>query len=463
MSALDQLIVDLFRIGAIHFTTDPDAYFTLKSGQKSPIYVDIRKTFGHPKLLKQICEHLWEQVKDPDDIDLIAGVAYGALPIASWLSIEHEKPLIFKRKEKKKHGIASEIDGQWEFRDTCVVFEDVITTGQSTQDLINSLESNGIQVVQVITFLNRKTSDEQKANLLNFSSVVDLKSIFEILLGHRMIDGFMYRFLVDNISGRQEQTKVSEAIAIPKEKPIHPFRKKLKDIINEKQTNLILSADLTSYQKVLDIAKTLGPYICGVKIHIDLLGNFHDKQELIHFVKSLKQIAMRHCFIIIEDRKFSDIGHTVSKQFQNGFFEINKWADAITVHSVGGPGVLESIRKVNPEMGVIIVAEMSSQGNLIDRNYTQKTIEMAAENSDLVIGLVLQHVEHYNIPKNLLIFTPGISINRETDEFDQTYSTPAKKMQAGTDLLIVGRDLYESKQPIAVAERYQNIFRHRTR
>ena len=109
------------------------------------------------------------------------------------------------------------------------------------------------------------------------------------------------------------------------------FSKHLLSIIIKKQSNIILSLDFTQSHQILNIARIIAPYICGIKLHVDIITDF--TQE---FITELSYLSREKHFIIIEDRKFADIGNTVDKQLQNTHYNILKWADAVTVHSIPG-------------------------------------------------------------------------------------------------------------------------------
>uniref|UniRef100_A0A1B0GBC6 orotidine-5'-phosphate decarboxylase n=1 Tax=Glossina morsitans morsitans TaxID=37546 RepID=A0A1B0GBC6_GLOMM len=62
--------------------------------------------------------------------------------------------------------------------------------------------------------------------------------------------------------------------------------------------------------------------MCLLKTHVDVLEDFNNE-----FIETLLAIAERHKFLIMEDRKFADIGNTVSLQCGKGLYEIARWAD----------------------------------------------------------------------------------------------------------------------------------------
>ena len=75
-------------------------------------------------------------------------------------------------------------------------------------------------------------------------------------------------------------------------------------------------------------------------------------------------------------RKYADIGHTVQLQYREGRGDLAEgWAELVTAHPLPGVGVVEGLRGVMGEgRGCVLVAEMSSAGNLATGEYTKGTL-----------------------------------------------------------------------------------------
>src|SRR3989338_6838640 len=114
MSTHKNLISSLYQIGAIQL-----GEFKLKSGQTSSIYINLRKIISYPDLLRQMADAMWDQIKDCE-FELICGVPYTALPIATCISLAHNIPMVMRRKEKKDYGTKQIIEGEFKRGQRCL-------------------------------------------------------------------------------------------------------------------------------------------------------------------------------------------------------------------------------------------------------------------------------------------------------------------------------------------------------
>ena len=97
-------------------------HFILKNGQTSDYYVDLKSVISYPNLVKNIGDRLYELL---DDFDIICGIPYGALPIASYISTTYNKPLIYVRDKVKTYGTELLIEGRYKKEDRCAIIDDV--------------------------------------------------------------------------------------------------------------------------------------------------------------------------------------------------------------------------------------------------------------------------------------------------------------------------------------------------
>lgn len=227
--------------------------------------------------------------------------------------------------------------------------------------------------------------------------------------------------------------------------------KKLLLLMEHKKTNLALSADITRKDEFIKLVKEIGPFICVLKTHIDIVEDFDSE-----LISTLTELAKQYQFLIFEDRKFADIGNTVKLQYAHGIYHIAEWADIINAHSLPGPGLIEGLKQIGLPKGraLLLLAEMSSTQNLITSNYTSQTIELAKAHRDFVIGFIAQH--RLVDQPDFLYFMPGVSSSAANDTLGQSYLSPEKAiLDHGADIIIIGRDIYKSDNPANQAQLLQ--------
>lgn len=430
METKKEFFLECYKLGIIKF-----GRFTLKSGIESPFYVDLRPLASDPKILKLLANYLLEMLP-LDNFDLICGVPYAALPMATAMSLESYLPLIIKRKEAKEYGTKKLIEGIFNKGQNCLLVEDVITSGKSLKETIAEIENEGIQVSDIVVVLDRQQGGKEilENKGYNVHALFTISEVCTILYdeGHLndddvarindFLDGNVVKFDEGKRLSYQEKLEICD----------HSVGQKILQIAIEKNSNLIASADVTTTQELLEMAEMVGPHIVALKTHIDIISDFDPDKTIL----PLKDLARKYNFLLMEDRKFADIGNTQELQYTFGVFRISNWADFVTAQVIAGYDSLDCFRNV----GVVAILSMSSTGTLTDLQYREQAANIAVSHPN-VFGGVAQN----KIPNELLLFTPGISLSDSGDGKGQQYNTPEhvfRKLQ--TDFMIVGRGIYKS-------------------
>jgi uridine monophosphate synthetase len=180
----ERLILDLHTIGAIKF-----GGFKLKSGIISPYYFDLRLLVSYPYLLELVSDVFWEKLRILN-FDVLVGVPYTAMPIATAIGLKHTQNMIFVRKEVKGYGTKKMIEGDYHKGQKAVVIDDVITNGESKLETISPLEKEGLVIEDIVVLIDRGQGGPQLLSKHGYKchSIFTLEDIFKILLKFKRVD-----------------------------------------------------------------------------------------------------------------------------------------------------------------------------------------------------------------------------------------------------------------------------------
>ena len=183
LGSKEKLTLALHELGCIRFGA-----FTLVSGKRSPIYLDLRLLVSRPQLLRSVAE-AYAVILRKLHFERLAAIPYAALPIGTAVSLEMKVPLVYPRKEIKGHGTQKAIEGHFEEGDRVVVLDDLITTGGSKLAAIAPLEEAGLKVEDVVVLVDREQggAEDLAEHGYRLHAVLRLKQMLEILAEHRRI------------------------------------------------------------------------------------------------------------------------------------------------------------------------------------------------------------------------------------------------------------------------------------
>lgn len=146
-------------------------------------------------------------------------------------------------------------------------------------------------------------------------------------------------------------------------------------------------------------------------------------------------------------------GNTVSLQYSSGVHKIASWSHITNAHLVPGPGIITGLAEVGQPLGrgLLLLAEMSSKGNLAGGEYGQKCVQAARDDTTgFTCGFIAMDRIDEKVAlqpgqdhKDFLVLTPGVGLDAKGDGKGQQYRTPDEVIrQSGCDVIIVGRGIY---------------------
>ncbi len=397
--------------------------FTLSSGQKSNIYIDMRHSLKKPQLFSSLANEVSKIIKNLGG-KCVCGVPDGGVPLASAVALLSQIPLLVARKEEKKHGMGGQFFGGSENEDEIILIDDVVSTGGSVVKAVNLLRENGYKVSKAIVLVDRLMGGAESLKKIN----VDLFTVTNV----DKIEKSLFE--------SKNETKLLECKNLA--------GKRLIECSKRKKSKIIFSADIVNSSDLLNTLDNIGKNICCAKLHSDSVIDFN--QDTIN---SLLGLSKKHDFLLMEDRKLADIGSTMEKQLHYGNNQILKWADLITVHGLpGSESILYLSQIIGKDKGLVLIGQMSSSNNMFNGLYTQTLINLVYNHSEIFGGIVCQE-RLLSLPIPHLC--PGIKLTEKSDNKGQKYRTPKEAFESGIDFLIIGRDIYQSENIEETAKEYQ--------
>ncbi|BGI51157.1 MAG: orotidine-5'-phosphate decarboxylase [Arsenophonus endosymbiont of Ceratovacuna japonica] len=229
-------------------------------------------------------------------------------------------------------------------------------------------------------------------------------------------------------------------------------------------SQIIIALDYYDKSKALFFIDKINPYICRLKIGIQMFTLYGSK-----FIKTLHNRG----FQIFLDLKFYDIPNTVA-QAVKAAADIGVWM--VNIHAYGGIRMMMAAKEALVEYGkdaplLIAVTVLTSmeQNDLYQigikqslSNHVLYLAKLAKEcNLDGVVCSAHDALKlKYIYGKNFLIITPGIRINNINESHDQRrIMTPEQAINSNVDYIVIGRPITHSVDPISTLSQINNLIK----
>ena len=200
-----EILIDL---KCINFS--PKKQFKLTSGKKSPVYCDCRRIISFPEEREKLIDFGISKLKEKPKCKKISNIAGGesaGIPFAAFIAQKLNLPMTYIRKEKKKFGKNSQIEGLLNQKDNVLLAEDLMTDGGSKLIFLDAIEKLGANVRGIFVIFNYgiikdyylfKKKKIDVISLTNWSHVLNVASRKKILKNNevKIVESFLEKMKV---------------------------------------------------------------------------------------------------------------------------------------------------------------------------------------------------------------------------------------------------------------------------
>jgi uridine monophosphate synthetase len=185
--------------------------YILRSGKKSPYYVDLRQTISDPISMDWISNSLARIVINEigeSKTDKILGVPTAGVPFATIISQKLAKPMLYYRRERKEHGVRKKIEGDMQRNERIVMVDDLITTGQSVIDAANAARDQGGVVHELVVLLDREQGGKEnlRAQRIEPHVLFNISEAFEWMREVELLDEEHHNVITEYMEAEKTPT-----------------------------------------------------------------------------------------------------------------------------------------------------------------------------------------------------------------------------------------------------------------
>tara|TARA_Y100000766_G_C18843161_1_gene574277 strand:+ start:421 stop:1083 length:663 start_codon:yes stop_codon:yes gene_type:complete len=177
--------------------------FQLTSGRRSIVYCDCRKIISYTAEREKLINFALKKIKSDKTLNSLTNIAGGesaGIPYASLLAQKLKLPLSYIRKERKKFGKKSQIEGNLKANDNVLIVEDLITDGKSKYNFIDAVEKVNGRIKAIFVIFNygiNRDFLEYKGKKIKIISLAKWEDVLNILISKRIFSKKEIKLIID--------------------------------------------------------------------------------------------------------------------------------------------------------------------------------------------------------------------------------------------------------------------------
>lgn len=172
--------------------------FTLVSGIKTPIYVNLRILPSYPESMATVAEELSKVVKKLKP-DVVAGAETAGIPLSTAISLKTKIPMIYVRKRPKGYGMNQLMEGELKKGQRVVLVDDMATNAFSKIKFVDGIKQAGGIVEDVVIVLDREQGGVEALAKggIRLHSLITLKELLSYMKENNLVDEIKYNEIMN--------------------------------------------------------------------------------------------------------------------------------------------------------------------------------------------------------------------------------------------------------------------------
>ena len=197
----------LWKLGAVQF-----GKFTLgRTTVDSPVYVNLRLLISHPTALWRAAHIILDEIQALQQMlnpqvhpfDLVAGVPFGGLHVATAFSLTAKVPMIYLH--PRLDDLGKDVEGIYHPNQTALIMDDLLAGGGSILETAIQLGEAGLIVQDAVVLLDRQQGGQERLRQqgINLVSLLTLEVLMNHLMSSGKISEDWYRKTMDFLQTHQ--------------------------------------------------------------------------------------------------------------------------------------------------------------------------------------------------------------------------------------------------------------------
>ncbi|MEX1995504.1 MAG: hypothetical protein WD887_01880 [Candidatus Saccharimonadales bacterium] len=222
ISSPEALAVSLHDRGSIKFAPSEEEFWTLKSGRKSPVYVNLRGitsfstgigSSSEPEVRELVVSSYVELLGQREEAyDHILGIPHAMTCLAGMVAYVKGDSILSMRTDSKSYGAHKTIEGDYSPGDLIVALDDVVTDGTSKFETVEAVKAEGLVLNDFVVLVDREEGGKEALHQkgLNLSAAIGLGGLTYVLAEQGEISRRQVAWMEEYYQGLVETSVISD-------------------------------------------------------------------------------------------------------------------------------------------------------------------------------------------------------------------------------------------------------------